>query len=155
MSTVEDGIGRRRTIVGVDPGRSKCGFAVVYEDGSRKSIAVVPTGEIGDRIESEVRSSDVTAICIGHATASDAIVKLCAARWPSIPLRVIDETNTTLEARRLYYLDHPPRGIWRFIPRGLLVPDEPLDAYAALLIVARFEAGKEARDTPPPRAGKA
>jgi len=150
-----DGPSRRTVIIGVDPGRSKCGLAVVYDDGSRKSLAVVPTPEIGDRLDAEVRASDVRAICIGHATGSDSIVALCASRWPAIPRRVVDETNTTLEARRLYYVDHPPRGLWRFIPRGLLVPNEPLDAYAALLIVSRAEAENGSRDTEYPRAGKA
>ncbi|MFI5388313.1 MAG: resolvase [Candidatus Eremiobacterales bacterium] len=150
-----DGPSSRRTvIIGVDPGRSKCGLAVVYDDGSRKSLAVVPTPEIADRLDAEVRASDVRAICIGHATGSDSIVAVCASRWPNIPRRVVDETNTTLEARRLYYFDHPPRGLWRFVPRGLLVPDEPLDAYAALLIVSRFQAEKDLRDTDHPRAGK-
>ena len=150
-----DSPSRRTVIIGVDPGRSKCGLAVVYDDGSRKSLAVVPTPEIGGRLDAEVRASDVRAICIGHATGSDSIVALCASRWPAIPRRVVDETNTTLEARRLYYVDHPPRGLWRFIPRGLLVPNEPLDAYAALLIVSRAEAENGSRDTEYPRAGKA
>ena len=127
----------RHTIVGVDPGRSKCGLAVVYADGQRKSLEVVPTAQLGDRLEAEVRAGEVDAFCVGHATGSDAIVAICAERWPAIPRRVVDETNTTLEARKLYYLDHPPKGLWRLIPRGLLVPDEPLDGYAALLIVRR------------------
>jgi RNase H-fold protein (predicted Holliday junction resolvase) len=148
---MSDGASSRRTvIIGIDPGRSKCGLAVVHDDGTRKALAVVPTPEIADRIDEVVRASDVRAICIGHATGSDPIVAMCASRWPAIQRRVVDETNTTLEARRLYYLDHPPKGLWRFIPRGLLVPDEPLDAYAALLIIGRSEAGfdaeKESRD---------
>jgi hypothetical protein len=154
MSPDPDGGGRRRTIVGIDPGRSKCGFAVVYEDGARKALAVVPTPEIGDRVDEEVRAGDVVAICIGDATGSSSIVAMCASRWPAIPRRIVDETNTTFEARRLYYVDHPPRGIWRFVPRGLLVPDEPLDAYAALLIVTRSHGREGVRDKPLPRAGK-
>ena len=138
---MSDGAPRRRTVlIGIDPGRSKCGLAVIYDDGTRKTLAVVPTPEIADRIDEEVRASDVRAICIGHATGSDAIVAMCASRWPAIERHVVDETNTTLEARRLYYVDHPPKGLWRFIPRGLLVPSEPLDAYAAMLIVSRSEA---------------
>jgi len=140
---MSDGASSRRTvIIGIDPGRSKCGLAVIYDDGTRKSLEVVPTPEIADRIDEEVRTSEVRAICVGHATGSDSIVAICASRWPAIQRRVVDETNTTLEARRLYYVDHPPKGLWRFIPRGLLVPDEPLDAYAALLIVTRSEAEK-------------
>ena len=148
---------RRTVLIGNDPGRSKCGLAVVYDDGTRKMLSVVPTPEIGDRIEEEVRGSAVRAICIGHATGSDSIVAMCVNRWPAIERRVVDETNTTLEARRLYYIDHPPQGLWRLIPRGLLVPNEPLDAYAALLIVTRSEAEMReevSRDRVSPRAGK-
>ncbi|HYK54501.1 MAG TPA: hypothetical protein VEV38_13335 [Candidatus Eremiobacteraceae bacterium] len=137
---MSEGAQSRTVLIGIDPGRSKCGLAVIYDDGTRKTLAVVPTPEIADRVDEEVRASDVRAICIGHATGSDAIVALCVSRWPSIERRVVDETNTTLEARRLYYIDHPPKGLWRFIPRGLLVPKEPLDAYAAQLIVNRSEA---------------
>ena len=124
--------------LGIDPGRSKCGFAIVLDDGARESAEVVATAEIGDRIEREVRRGGVQRFCIGHATSSGAIVDLCAARWPEIPRSIVDETNTTLEARALYFADHPPKGLWRFIPRGLLVPKEPLDGYAAVLIVERF-----------------
>ena len=51
---------------------------------------------------------------------------------------IIDEKNTTWEARRLYYLDNPPRGWRRFVPRGLLVPGVAVDGYAALLIIERY-----------------
>ena len=128
----------RAKLVGIDPGKSKCGLAVVYVDGERKSIDVVPTKSIADRIEEELRSGPVAAFCVGHATSCEAIVELCKARWPDIPRRIVDETNTTLLARRLYYDDHPPKGLWRFVPRGLLVPTVPLDGYAAVLIVDRY-----------------
>jgi RNase H-fold protein (predicted Holliday junction resolvase) len=128
----------RRKFLGIDPGRSKCGFAVLYDDGERGCIDVVPTSEIAQRIEAEVNEGCVAAICIGHATSSAAIVELCKRRWPGIPQHIVDETNTTLEARKSYFIDHPPKGIWRLIPRGLLVPKEALDGYAALLIVERY-----------------
>ena len=128
----------RQKYVGIDPGRSKCGFAVVYDDGERACIDVVPTPDIGERIEREVRGGEVEAFCVGHATSSNAIIELCQTRWPDIPRRIVDETNTTLEARNLYFVDHPPRGLWRFVPRGLLVPKAPLDGYAAVLIVDRY-----------------
>jgi RNase H-fold protein (predicted Holliday junction resolvase) len=128
----------RSRYVGIDPGRSKCGFAVVYKDGARKCIDVIPTADIEVRIEIEVRAGGVAALCVGHATTSSSIVEMCKRRFPSVPLYVVDETNTSLEARKLYFADNPPRGLWRFVPRGLLVPKAPLDGYAALLIVARF-----------------
>ena len=128
----------RPRFIGIDPGKSKCGLAVVYVDGERKSVAVVPTEALEDRVDAEIRSGPVAAFCVGHATSSASIVELCRRRWPHVPRHVIDETNTTLLARRLYYEDHPPKGLLRLVPRGLLVPKEPIDGYAAALIVERF-----------------
>ena len=128
----------RAKYIGIDPGRTKCGFAVVYDDGGRECIDVVPTVEIEQHIDRQLRTGPVAAICIGDATSSAAIIALCSRRWPAVPQEIIDETNTTFEARKLYFADHPPRGIWRFVPRGLLVPTEPIDGYAAVLIVERY-----------------
>lgn len=127
-----------RAIVGIDPGRMKCGYAVLYEDGRRAALEVVPTTQIAQRIEHDVHDRDVAAICVGDATTSGTIVRLCRERWPQVPLVLVDETNTTLLARRLYYEDHPPRGLLRFVPRGLLVPRADLDGYAAVLIAKRY-----------------
>lgn len=137
----------RRKIIGVDPGRSKCGFAVVFEDGTRSVVDVVPTVQLAERIDREVQGGEVEALCVGHATSSAAIVQLCRTRWPHIALRVVDETNTTFEARELYFADNPPRGLWRLVPRGLIVPKAPLDGYAALLIVDRYR-NVAAREVP-------
>ena len=136
--TIEPPGAPRPTFIGIDPGKQKCGLAVVYVDGERKSIEVVPAPALPDRIESELRAGPVAAFCVGHATSSDSVLALCRQRWPQIPAQVVDETNTTLLARKLYYDDHPPKGLWRLVPRGLLVPKEPLDGYAAALIVDRY-----------------
>src|SRR5579872_2784796 len=101
------------------------------------ALEVVPTAELNSRLQRDLAAGSVRMICVGHATMSDKVVRLIRTRWPQAPITIVDESNTTLHARRLYYEDHPPRGILRFIPRGLLVPKEPLDGYAALLILKR------------------
>jgi len=128
----------RQKVIGIDPGLSKCGYAAMYEDGVRVTLEVVPTADLAARLDRDVRAGDVSAICVGDATTSDTVVRLCRERWPEVPVAVVDERNTTFEARRLYYEEHPPRGFWRFVPRGMLLPPVPLDDYAALLIIERF-----------------
>ena len=130
--------GSRARYLGIDPGKTKCGIAVVYADGEQECIDVVPTAEIEQRIDDVVRNGHVAAILIGHATTSSPIVALCRSKWPAIDVRIVDETNTTYQARERYFDDHPPRGLQSIIPRGLLVPSAPLDGYAALLIVERY-----------------
>ena len=111
--------------------------------GERLSLEIVPAAVVVARAEQDVLSG-VAMVCVGNATRSAEVVAALRKRWPRLPIAVVDERNTSLEARRRYYGDHPPRGIWRWVPRGLLVPKEPLDGYAALLIVERYLAG--ARD---------
>ncbi len=124
--------------VGIDPGCIKCGYAVVSTTGERLALEIVPTEKLTERLAVEAQGGLVTMVCVGNATKSEAIVKMILARWPQVPIALVDERNTSLDARRRYYDDHPPRGIWRFVPRGLLVPKAQLDGYAALLIVERY-----------------
>jgi len=115
----------------------KCGYAVVSPHGERVSIEIVPTDKLVERLEADV-SAGVAMVCVGDATRSSTIVETLRRTWPTLPISLVDERNTSLEARRRYYEDHPPRGLMRLIPRGLLVPKEQLDGYAALLIIERY-----------------
>jgi RNase H-fold protein (predicted Holliday junction resolvase) len=127
-----------RTYVGIDPGLVKCGYAVVTTNGQRLALEIVPTKDLAERFSVDASHGSIDMVCVGNATRSQAVVTVLQSRWPSLPITLVDERNTSLEARRRFYEDHPPRGIMRFIPRGLLVPKEPLDGYAALLIVERY-----------------
>jgi len=115
----------------------KCGYAVVSPHGERVSIEIVPADKLVERLEADV-SAGVAMVCVGDATRSSTIIEMLRRTWPTLPIALVDERNTSLEARRRYYEDHPPRGLARLIPRGLLVPKEQLDGYAALLIIERY-----------------
>jgi RNase H-fold protein (predicted Holliday junction resolvase) len=125
-------------VIGIDPGRAKCGFAVVTESGERLALEVIPITGLERRIAEEISQSAIAMICIGHATNSREIERLCSERWPTIPRTTVDETNTSLEARSRYFDEHPPKGLMRLIPRGLLTPKEAMDGYAALIIIERW-----------------
>jgi RNase H-fold protein (predicted Holliday junction resolvase) len=115
----------------------KCGYAVVSPHGERVSIEIVPAEKLVERVEADVLAG-VAMVCVGDATRSDKVVEMLRRTWPTLPIALVDERNTSLEARRRYYEDHPPRGLLRLIPRGLLVPKAQLDGYAALLIIERY-----------------
>ncbi len=120
----------------------KCGYAIVSDAGARHALEIVPADKLAERMERDVREG-VTMVCVGNATRSASIVAMLQKVWPALPITVVDERNTSLEARRRYYDDHPPKGLMRLVPRGLLVPKEPLDGYAALLIVERYLKGRD------------
>jgi len=54
---------------------------------------------------------------------------------PSV--ETVEETGTTLEARRRYFRDHPPRGWRRLLPITLQLPPEEYDDYVAELLLER------------------
>ena len=131
-----------RRVIGIDPGRAKCGYAVVTESGERLALEVIPITELERRMAEDVSQSSIAMICIGHATNSREVERLCSQRWPDIPRTTVDETNTSLEARSRYFDEHPPKGLMRLIPRGLLTPKGAMDGYAALIIVERWKASR-------------
>ena len=123
----------------------KCGYAVVSVGGKRLALEIVPTGSLDLRLAHDVQNGNVCMVCVGNATKSELVTGIIRERWPYLPVTLVYERNTSLEARLRYYEDHPPKGLWRLVPRGLLVPKEPLDGYAALLIIERYRAREDAR----------
>lgn len=123
--------------MGIDPGTSKCGYAVLSSAGERLALEVILAEQLLARVAVDV-AAGVRVVCVGDATRSRDVLTRLRAQWPELRIELVDERNTSLQARRRYYQDHPPRGILRFVPRGLLVPKTALDGYAALLIIERF-----------------
>ena len=55
----------------------------------------------------------------------------------SCEIKLVDEKNTTLEARKLYWKIHKPDLFERLLPEGLRVPKRNLDDLAAFAIALR------------------
>ncbi len=131
--------GRSKVILGIDPGTRKCGYAVMTKPGEPPvKIGIVETGALAGTVADLLRAYPIEAIALGGGT-NTAPVAAQLARC-NVPLHVVDERETTLRARARYFIDHPPRGWKRLVPRGMLLPPRPIDDYAALLIAERFVA---------------
>lgn len=122
----------RRVVLAIDPGRDKCGVAVC-EPGAVRGRAVIAPSALPDLVREWHRQYGVTEVVVGNRTASQDIVRLLDGVL-DVPVIAIDEEGTTLRARTRYFDEHPPRGWRRLIPRGLMVPPEPYDDYAAVLL---------------------
>lgn len=119
-------------VLGVDPGRSKCGVAACAPTGVL-ARAIVPPDALPEMVMEWRDRYGITEIVVGNRTGSPAVasvLELAAA----LPVRLVDEAGTTLRARAGYFAEHPPRGWRRLVPRGLLVPPEPYDDYVAVLL---------------------
>ena len=125
-------------VIAIDPGRDKCGVAVVAADGVVLERAIVATSELGHAVATLVARHHATAVVLGARTGSREVRAAVAAAAPELPVHEIDEHMTTLLARRRYWRETPPRGLWRLIPEGLRVPPEPVDDWAAVIIAERY-----------------
>ncbi|HEX7021934.1 MAG TPA: hypothetical protein VF171_03685 [Trueperaceae bacterium] len=117
-------------IIGIDPGRN-IGVAFVHEDGRLERSEIITAPELAAL---EVPTG--VTVVVGHSTGSGDIQ--AALRGRGIPFVIVDERNTSLEARELYLRDHPPKGPMRLLPRGLWSPPRPIDDYAAYAIALRY-----------------
>ena len=125
------------SVLGLDPGTRKCGFAVITELGAKPlALGIVPIEVLPERLREIAARTPIRLAAIGRGTNVATVAG--AVRELGIPVELVDEHETTLRARARYFEDHPPRGWRRLIPRGLLLPDRPIDDYAALLIAERF-----------------
>lgn len=138
------------TVLAVDPGRDKCGLAVVTKEIGvpicfkvlHKEVAA--TSGILEIIERLSAAHNPDVIIIGNGTTS-AKLEFQVRALQRAAVEIVDEKFTTLLAKELYFKDNPPRGVKRLIPTSLQSPDKPYDDYVAILLAERYLAtsGKE------------
>ncbi len=125
-------------ILGFDPGRQKCGVAVMGLDRSLYYHQVIAAESAVDTIETLRRQFPVSLVVMGNQTSSeDWKQKLSQV---ADPLRVIlvDERYTSLEARDRYWQMYPPSGLTRLLPQGMRTPPRPVDDIVAILLIERY-----------------
>lgn len=128
--------------LGIDPGRSKTGLALVDETGKILALHIAPTVAIEAQLRSFAGNEALTAIIMGNGTNNKAIGRAVQKVFPDAQLNLVGEAHSTEEARSLYWQENSPRGWRRLVPLELLVPPEPLDAYAAVVQVRRWLASR-------------
>lgn len=125
------------TVLGLDPGTRKCGYALVTGIGAPPlTLGIAPLEALRERLHELTAATPVAVAAIGRGTNSAAVVEIVRAL--GLRAELVDEHETTLQARVRYFADHPPRGWRRLVPRGMLMPARPIDDYAALLIAERY-----------------
>lgn len=123
-------------ILGIDPGTRKAGFALVDEAGATVELGIESIEALVERVRGMDARRDIRAIALGCGTHSRVVGRSLADL--GVPIVLVDERETTLRARKLYFEANPPRGWRRLIPVGMQLPPRPVDDYAAVLIARRF-----------------
>lgn len=124
--------------LGIDPGRSKTGLALVNGAGKIVKLHIAESQNIDNEIVEFIKNSCPVHIVLGNGTNSRNIGESVKRILPDVMVAVVEEAHSTEEARALYWQENPPKGLKKLIPLGMLVPPVPLDAYAAVILVRRF-----------------
>jgi RNase H-fold protein (predicted Holliday junction resolvase) len=147
-------------ILGVDPGRDKMGWALVRGEGELVLSGIAPMpdaelfGEVWFRPAGEweealaawtrerrfsvglsENAAGLEYIALGDGTGSREMARMLGRL--SVKIVLVDEKETTLEARERYWILHRP-SLWQIcLPRRLRIPPRAVDDLAAWVIAQR------------------
>ncbi|MBC1240083.1 Holliday junction resolvase RuvX [Nostoc sp. 2RC] len=126
-------------ILGFDPGRDKCGLAVMGLDRQLYYHQVVLAKEAIATIETLRQQFPISLMVMGNQTTANQW-KQQLYQELSEPLNIIlvDERYTTLEARDRYWQMYPPKGLIKLLPQGMRQPPRPIDDIVAILLIERY-----------------
>lgn len=129
-------------IAAIDPGSEKTGVAVLGGDGSLAEKKIIPTGDLEAYLTGAYAQYRFTHIVMGDGTNHKRLQPV-AEEWirrqvPAVTFSLVDEKNTTVEGRAMYFKYTPRRGWRRFVPLSLQYPPEPVDDFVAWIIGLRY-----------------
>lgn len=132
-------------VIGIDPGRN-LGVAYLTATGSIVHTHCIPGGGTALRTALVEGTLDLTTapIALGNGTGSEAVALVLTEM--GLTYTFIDEKNSSREARELYFVLFPPRGLKKLVPRGLLSGPEFIDPFAAAIIAKRYLAQQSRTD---------
>ncbi len=132
-------------VLAVDPGRDKCGIAVLAADGRILHKGIVSAARLAEEVAHLLDEHHPDRLLLGDRTAAEEVRRgLSQAGCPLEP-QLVDEHRSSEQGRRRYFRDNPPRGWRRLLPIGLQTPPRPYDDYVAVILAERFLASQRAR----------
>lgn len=134
-------------VLAVDPGRDKCGVAVVEREGLVLHKRVILRSQLTDVASELVKQYPVTRIVVGNGTTSKEVMVLLGnliIHGRDLSVIKVDEYRSTDEARAYYWVENPPKGWKKLIPVSMQVPPVPVDDYVAVILAKRYLKNRQA-----------
>jgi RNase H-fold protein (predicted Holliday junction resolvase) len=129
---------RNETILGFDPGKDKCGVAVMDRDRALRYHQVVVTAEVISEISNLSQQYNVSRIVMGDQTTAKQWQQQLTTVFPNLPILLVDERYSSLEARDRYWQMYPPNFLTGLIPQGMRQPPRPIDDLVAIILIERY-----------------
>lgn len=140
-------------LLGFDPGRDKCGVALMAATtldapiplSAITAAVVLPTDTVKQALPALLATHHAAAgtVVLGNQTLSKVWQAELTTLLPQWSLVVVDERYSSQEARQRYWQYYPARGWQALLPQGLRVPPRPVDDIVAVILIERWLATHE------------
>lgn len=110
---------------------------------------VVPSADAIATLQQLCQQFSIATLVMGdQTTAKKWKQQLERELSASLPIVLVDERYSSLEARDRYWQMYPPTGLQRLIPQGMREPPRPIDDIVAILLIERYlkELGMESTE---------
>ncbi|QTL96903.1 Holliday junction resolvase RuvX [Iocasia frigidifontis] len=124
-------------LLAIDPGRDKCGIAVMTGDAAVIFQEIVATEKIESYLLELLNRYKIEEVVLGNGTFSEEVARKIEKNY-DLPLMLIKEAYTTLAAEERYR-QVKYSGIKRFFLSFIKwKPSFPVDDYAAVILGERY-----------------
>lgn len=87
-------------ILGIDPGRNKCGVAVLTEEGKEVLKEISKTSDLSKKLEEILENYSIDKIILGNGTYADKIYNILKLLFDEKKIIFINEENSTYIAEK-------------------------------------------------------
>lgn len=139
-ASIPSALSQVRVVIGFDPGRDKCGIAVVQVPLELKILhrEVIASSVALAKLQTLWQHFQAERVILGNQTTAQTWKHQLESIIPPQRIILVDERHSSQEARQRYWDFYPPQGWDRLLPKGLRVPANAYDDLVALILVERY-----------------
>ncbi len=126
------------TIMGFDPGRDKCGVAIMNDQAEVLYSQVINSTQVENLVPQLFSQFACQILVMGNQTTSQLWQNQLQIILPAIPIILLDERFTTVQARQRYWQIYPAKGFTKLIPLGMRSPPRPVDDIVAIILIEKY-----------------
>ncbi|HEY3379092.1 MAG TPA: pre-16S rRNA-processing nuclease YqgF [Armatimonadota bacterium] len=128
----------RPPLLAVDPGREKCGVAIVTYAREVLEREIIAARDLPLRVAYHVGRYGIDLIVMGDRTGARDVRDALRKSGFQLEIAFVDEDRSSILGRRRFLLANRGIGLNRFLPIGLRTPDRPFDDYVAVILAERY-----------------
>jgi len=125
-------------LLAIDPGKEKCGVAIVTLQRKVLEKEITPLSILHLRVSYFIGKYGITTIVLGDRTGARDTRALLRASGFNIEITYVNEHRSSELGRVRFLKDHPARGWHCLLPLSMRSPDCPYDDYVAVILAERY-----------------